>query len=122
MATKIEFDIASSQQIEATLGRQIESIRLARNLTQKQLSEQAGVGLRTQRRLEKGEGVSLDTLIRVLMALGLQSRLGELVPDSRIRPVERVSARKEERKRARPKTEKSKRGPWKWGDSEDKDE
>ena len=40
------------------LGERLSGIRLARNLTQQHLAEQAGLGLRTVQRLELGRGGS----------------------------------------------------------------
>jgi transcriptional regulator with XRE-family HTH domain len=120
MVYKIDFAIATSEQIEAALCAQIEAIRLTRNLTQVQLAEGAGVTLKTIKRFEKGEGVSLNTFIRVLMALGLQSNLQNLLPDPTIRPVERVETGGRERKRARPVRAVKESSTWSWGDEEAK--
>ena len=122
MAYKIDFTLSTSAQIEAALCRRLEQIRLARNLTQQQLAGEAGVSLRTIGRLEKGEGVSLDTFIRVLVALGIQNNLQGLLPDPTVRPIERVDGRRGERKRARPAPADRERTAWSWGDGEDDDE
>jgi transcriptional regulator with XRE-family HTH domain len=111
-----DFATASSAQIEATLCKQVERIRLARNITQAQLAERAGVSLRTVGRLEKGEGVSLDTFIRVLKALGLHAGLAAALPDPTVRPVERVRAAGHERRRARPQKAEPSTSEWTWGD------
>ncbi len=63
MANKIDFSVATSQQIEAALCEQLERIRLSRNVTQVQLAAEAGVSPRTIGRLEKGQGVSLASRI-----------------------------------------------------------
>ncbi|HTX79197.1 MAG TPA: hypothetical protein VMC62_05990, partial [Longilinea sp.] len=59
---------------------------------------------------------SLNTFIRVLMALGLQNNLQGLLPDPTIRPVERVETGGRERKRARPIRPKKETSTWSWGD------
>jgi transcriptional regulator with XRE-family HTH domain len=122
MAYKIDFSVAASDQIEAALCRRIESIRLSRNITQAQLAEEAGVSTRTIRRLEKGEGVSMDTFIRALKALGIQHSLEALLPDPTVRPIERVGLGGGERKRARPARTKQGGKTWTWGDGEVGDE
>jgi putative transcriptional regulator len=122
MAYKLDFSVATSSQIEAALCRRLESIRLSRNMTQAQLAGEAGVSLRTIGRLEKGEGVSLDTFVRVLAALGVQSSLEALLPDPSVRPIERVGIGGKERKRARPANASSERQKWSWGDGEDDNE
>jgi putative transcriptional regulator len=116
MAYKTDFGIATSAQIEAALCRRLESIRLSRNMTQEQLAEAAGLSLRTIGRLEKGQGVSLDTFIRVLIALKIQHSLEALLPDPSVRPVERVGAGREQRRRARPVKPSPGRPIWSWGD------
>jgi transcriptional regulator with XRE-family HTH domain len=123
MTYKIDFAVATSNQIEATLCKQLESIRLSRNITQVQLAEEAGVSPRTIGRLEKGHGVSLDTFIRVLRALGIQQNLAVLLPDPSVRPVERVGASGVERRRARPSQRSTGRSTaWVWGDGKADDE
>ena len=122
MAYKIDFSVATSEQIEAALCNRLESIRLSRNMTQTQLAKEAGVSLRTIGRLEKGQGVSVDTFIRILTALGIQQNLEALLPDPTVRPVERVGIGGGERKRARPGLHSDKRARWSWGDSGGEDE
>ncbi len=122
MTYNIDFSIANSKQIEMVLCKRIEDIRLSRNVTQKKLAENAGISLRTIGRLEKGEGVSLDTFIRVLMALGIQQNLEILLPDPTIRPVDRIGFKGNQRKRARTKLSEKKPPTWKWADGGDIDE
>jgi putative transcriptional regulator len=119
MAYTIDFSIATSDQIETALCKRLETIRLSRNTTQEQLAEEAGVSPRTIGRLEKGQGVSLDTFIRVLMALRIQHNLEALLPDPAVRPIERVGIGTGERKRARPAPVGHERPVWSWGDGED---
>ena len=122
MSYKIDFSTSTSTQIEAALCRRLENIRLARNMTQAQLALEAGVSLRTIGRLEKGQGVSVDTFIRVLTALGIQQNLEALLPDPAVRPVERINVGGRERKRARPRLSGNERPNWSWGDGGDDDE
>ena len=116
MAYKIDFSLATSDQIEAELCQRLVSIRLSRNITQQELADQAGVSLRTIGRMEKGVGVSLDTFIRVLGALGIQQNLEALLPDPSIRPMERIGGGDRERKRAQSKETREKPVAWVWGD------
>ena len=122
MAYKLEFSVATSGQIESALCGRLESIRLSRNLTQVQLAKEAGVSTRTIGRLEKGLGISLDTFIRVLSALGIQQNLEALLPDPTVRPVERIGIGGSERKRARPIRTDKENAAWSWGDGKDDDE
>jgi len=65
---------------------------------------------------QDGKGVSFDSFIRVMQALGLAHHLDALLPDPTVRPVERVRFKGSQRRRAR---EKSKTGgsDWSWDDA-----
>lgn len=100
------------------LGERLAAQRLSRNLTQRQLSDDAGVGINTLRRLEAGENASLDTLLRVMDALGLGDRIETLAPPADVRPVDRVRlAAATERRRATGAGGKPVE-PWTWGDED----
>ena len=118
----IDFSMATSVQIEAALCKRLESIRLSRNITQVQLAEEAGVSPRTIGRLEKGQGVSMDTFIRIMMALNIHQNLEALLPDPAVRPIERIGIGAGERKRARPTQYSTESPVWSWGDGEVDDE
>ncbi len=122
MSYIIDFSVATSDQIEAALCKRLENIRLSRNMTQIQLAAEAGVSTRTIGRLEKGQGVSVDTFIRVLTALGIQQNLEVLLPDPTVRPVERIDIGGSERKRARPAPSGNNSAIWSWGDGGGDDE
>lgn len=97
------------------LGTRLSAQRLGRDLTQRQLAHSAGISLNTVRRLEAGENVSLDSLIRTLEALGLGDRLDALAPPADVRPVDRVRmARRTERQRATGRAKPA--TAWSWGD------
>lgn len=113
---KLDFTIATANQIEKGLGKQIQNYRLLTNTTQAELAKNAYISTKTIRRLENGEGVSLDTFIRVLKALDLGENLKILLPDSSIRPVDRIRFAGKERKRARPPKRQLKEATWKWED------
>jgi transcriptional regulator with XRE-family HTH domain len=122
MSYPIDFAAATSMQLEAALCERLEQIRLSRNVTQAQLADEAGVSPRTIRRMAKGEGVSLDTFLRVLTALGLQGNLEALLPDPSVSPIDRVRSPRKQRRRARPRATERPAAPWTWGDSEETDD
>ena len=80
------------------------------------LAEDAGVGARTLRRLEAGEPSTLDTFLRVALALDLGDAILDAVPTGRIRPIERVSRTGLERQRARPRPKENRDETWTWGE------
>lgn len=114
MAQKFDPVAGGPTAIEKMVGERLLEFRLAQNINQADLADEAGVSRRTITRLENGEGVSLDTLIRVMSALGLADRFAVLFPDPAIRPIERIRQGKE-RQRAR-RTSKSAAKPWHWND------
>lgn len=118
MAQSPDYSVAAAEDIEADLGRRLEQLRLSQNRNQSQIAKEAGVSRRTMTRLENGEGVSLDTLIRVMRALGVVERLQTLLPDPAIQPIDRVRLKGNTRERARPKVADTS-GPWQWGDESD---
>jgi transcriptional regulator with XRE-family HTH domain len=120
----IDYQLIPIHAVEAEIGRRLEALRLGANVTQAQLAEQAGVSRRTITRLENGGGVSLDTLIRVMRALGLENRLEALLPDAAVQPIDRVRSQGKRRQRARPpRTPSVSASPsasaWTWADDTD---
>ncbi len=109
-------DPLTSKAIESDLCKKLEGVRLLKNISQEKLAEAAGVSRRTISRMENGQGVSLDTFIRVMLALNLKDHLTGLLPNSDIRPIERVSKKRERKNASSPRTAK-KSEKWEW-DSE----
>ena len=114
MTLKLNPDSAASEQIEAALCSELAELRLARNMTQQQLADLAGVSSSTIKRLEAGEGTSLDTFIRLLKALGISGNLAGLIPDQQVRPLERINQGGGQRRRARPVTQTPAEQSWTW--------
>lgn len=101
------------------LGGRLASARLASNLTQAELAEEAGVSKRTVERLESGEVASrLSALVRICRVLGLLDRLDALVPPAVPGPVEQLKLAGRSRKRAsKPRQPAARRAKtWTWGD------
>ena len=111
--------MTTSRQIESEIGPRLARLRLARNVTQSMLAEDAGIGVRTLRRLEAGEPSTLDTFLRVALTLGLGDAILGAIPKGRIRPIERVSRTGAERRRARPRPSEDRDATWTWGDDSD---
>jgi transcriptional regulator with XRE-family HTH domain len=101
------------------LGERLARTRLEKNLSQAGLAQEAGVSKRTVERIEAGEAVKSNSLVRVLRGLGLLEALDRLVPEPLPSPVERLRLQGRRRQRARsPRTagEASPTRPWRWGD------
>jgi transcriptional regulator with XRE-family HTH domain len=111
--------MATSQQIEREIGQRLARLRLARNVTQADLAEKAGIGVRTLRRLEAGDPSTLDTFLRVAAVLDLEEAILSALPAGDIRPIERVSQKGRERQRASPPSEHPRTSTWTWGEDGD---
>jgi transcriptional regulator with XRE-family HTH domain len=115
---KIHKDL-SDEAILREVGSRLAAARLARNLTQATLAEEAGVSKRTVERLESGEvAARLSGLVRVCRVLDIVDRLDSLVPLPSVSPVEQLKLAGRRRKRAsgsRRAAPRAKR-KWRWGD------
>lgn len=108
-------DARSPDAISREIGQMLEHLRLSRNITQRQLAADAGLSERTLRRLESGDNPTLDPLVRVLIALRVLQNIDLLVPNARIRPIERVRTKGAERQRSSSAKANKKGKPWEWG-------
>jgi len=100
----------------ADLGRQLEAYRISRNLKQADLAEMAGIGRATLARMEAGKGGTIDSLARVMRALGVEERLIEVVPAATISPLDPRSESGRVRQRVRYSSSKTPKGEWAWGE------
>ena len=107
---------STSRQLQVEIGSRLARLRLSRNVTQSMLAKDAGIGLRTLRRLETGESSTIDTFLRIALALDLGDAVLGAIPTGRIRPIERVSRTRSERRRARPPPREDRDTTWTWGD------
>lgn len=109
----------SDEAILGELGSRLAAARLARNLTQAALADEASVSKRTVERLESGEvAARLSGLVRVCRALDLVDRFDALVPSPTVSPVEQLKLAGRRRKRAsgRRVPAKKRTRKWTWGD------
>lgn len=98
------------------LGERVARLRLSMNLTQGQLAEQAGLGLRTVQRLELGVAATqLSGFVRVCRVLGLVDGFETLIPEPVPSPVAQLKLRGKERKRASSVKPAEPAGQWRWG-------
>jgi transcriptional regulator with XRE-family HTH domain len=101
------------------IGERLARTRLARNFTQAQLANMAGISKRTLERLESGAAsTQLTTFIRICRALGLLPRFDSFVTQPVASPIEQVKLQGQKRKRASgTRVEKASRKKWTWGES-----
>jgi transcriptional regulator with XRE-family HTH domain len=111
-------DLLTDDAALAELGARLARQRVARNLTQADLADQAGVGRATLQRLERGESVQVLSLIKVLRVLDLLTALDAVVPESADLPIAQLEReRRPQRRRAREAASPQPGAPpWSWGD------
>lgn len=95
-----EWQSMSDPAIIERLGHLVQQMRLNRNLTQDRLAEMSGLSRVTISRFESGQASSLLTLIQILRALDKLSILNIFHEESEISPLQLLSLKKKERKRA----------------------
>lgn len=101
------------------VGERLSGLRLGRNLTQQQLAEQAGLGLRTVQRLELGESATqLSGFIRVCRVLGLVENLETFIPQPVVSTMAQLKRAGRRRQRATgKKTAQGGSKKWTWGEA-----
>lgn len=72
------FSLSVPDEILSELGARLRAQRLAQALSQRDLAQMAGLSLGALRKLETDGQCSLETLIRVVQALGLTDELENL--------------------------------------------
>lgn len=102
----------------AELSERLARHRLNQDLTQAELARRAGISLRTVARLEAGDAVQLESLIRVLIALGLSSRLENWIPEVPASPIQQLERQGEARQRASGRPTPGAAQDWEWGDDQ----
>ena len=111
---KIDYSTATSEQVENVLKQRVETIRLQQNITQRQLARDAGVSLGTVARLKSEKTITLNSFVRILIALRLQNHLDGFLPVLSVSPLELLEMRGRVRQRA--SSRKSETSEWTWDD------
>ena len=83
------------------VGARLRGFRLQQNVTQAELAETAGVGHSTIKRTEAGENPRLETLVKILRALGRVEALDSFLPEPLVSPIRLAEQRERGRQRAR---------------------
>lgn len=82
-------------ELKQTLGRHVRARRIAAELSQVELSDRANVSLGAVKNLEAGRGSSVNTLVRVIRAVGAEDWLDALEPPAeprRFNPLDVLAA------------------------------
>ena len=115
-------DLATDDAALEELGRRLERHRIARNRTQAELADEAGIGRATLQRLEAGRSVQMVSMVKVLRTLDLLGALDAAVPETLELPIaqlereQRPARRRATGARAAPAPDTAAEPPWTWGD------
>lgn len=98
--TYIDWVSMSDKALASTIGAFIKHNRLNQNKTQNEVSKDAGISRSTLSLLERGETVTLSTIIQVLRVLDLLYLMSIFEVNDQISPIEYAKLQKNKRKRA----------------------
>lgn len=73
--------------LQAELGAAMRSLRLNRHMKQSDVAAKGGISLKALAKLERGEGSSVETLVRALNALDATDVIGRIAPEPTISPL-----------------------------------
>jgi transcriptional regulator with XRE-family HTH domain len=77
----------------SALGQRARELRLLRELQQRDLARRAGVGLATVQRFERTGRASLENVLRIALALGVDAPFDGLFAAPEFRSIDEVLAR-----------------------------
>jgi transcriptional regulator with XRE-family HTH domain len=106
--TRIRSSSTTAETVQE-LGARLRAYRLTQNRTIDELAVEAGVGRATLGRAEAGENPRLDTVVRILRALGRLEALETFLPAPLVSPLELAAQHGHIRQRARHKVPARKR-------------
>lgn len=93
-------EATGTTEILREIGDRLQSYRLQQNLRAADLGARAGVSARTVSRAEAGENTSLESLVKILRALGRLDVLDAFLPVPLVSPLQLAEFRGRERRRA----------------------
>jgi transcriptional regulator with XRE-family HTH domain len=96
-----DIKVMSPDELQGVLGKQLQEMRIAKNLDQVTTAERAGISEKALRNLEGGRGSSIETLVRVLKALDSLDGLRLLAPKPTVSPLALLRPSKTARRRVR---------------------
>lgn len=95
----MDFFTLSDKAIADELGKRIKTLRLRKNITQKELAEATTLSLNTIKSLESGTG-KLSTVIAVLRELDALDQMNSFIPEPSISPLQLAKMQGKQRERA----------------------
>ncbi len=84
----MDWQNSSHEQIYNRIGKQIKQMRKVYGYSQEQLAEETGLGRTTIIRIEKGEVITLDSIIRIFSVFSILDRFDELFVSPELSPMQ----------------------------------
>ena len=112
MSEKINNNL-SPEAAKKEITERVKQQRILAGITQEKLADSAMVSVRTVKRFEAGEEISLLNFLKILKVLNLLDSLDFLLSDQSQRPTFLVEVYKP---RKRVSNKKESKQDWKWGD------
>lgn len=101
MGIEFQMKAMSNSDIVRALGRRFKEYRLASNMTQEEVSNQAGIGLVTLRNFENGKAynITMTNFLALLRTVGQLEKMDEVLPEIPISPyvLEKIESKKPKR-------------------------
>lgn len=94
--------------ILSKIGEFIKRQRLEQNITQKELASSAGISISSVAAIERGEGISLKTLIPILRALNSLLMLSDFMKERELSPIAYAKLLESQVSRKRASSDKTK--------------
>ena len=83
----MDLSIKSPEELQQLLGAGIRAQRIGRELTQNDLASKAGLSTQAVAKLERAEGSTVETLVRVLHALKATHLIEQLAARPQVSPL-----------------------------------
>jgi transcriptional regulator with XRE-family HTH domain len=93
--------VDTTGEILRELGARLRGYRLQQNVTTAELALRAGIGIATAARAETGRNTSVETLVKILRALGRLDALDAILPPPLVSPIQLAARQGHQRRRAR---------------------
>jgi transcriptional regulator with XRE-family HTH domain len=101
MSDSVQYMIQTSLDVLRGIGRRLRARRMAAYFTQNQLAKRAGVSRPTVVRMESGENVGVEALVRVAMVLDATGEFNALFPPADTRSLDEILAEQRKPQRVR---------------------
>lgn len=97
----------TDDEVVADLGRRVADHRIARDMTQAEFADFAGVGRSTIQRIERGDSIQLHSFVKILRAFGRLDGIDALLAPEIVSPVADMARSQRRRMRVRKRASES---------------